>query len=182
VSVLNDTLTAERDGLAADTEVLKADLARARADLATEVEARNEAEKRLTDVVTAQRHVFADAMGRMVRREVSKAKSYQATPAKLSTWLEAFYDRSEEDIFTEALLPAVRLHLAWLGSDDDPATAARGIAREHFAESKRVIGEIVAAGPDGFGEVLQRTLSRWESTRADDWADQMARQEIRHAR
>jgi hypothetical protein len=165
--------------LSADIDTLQQQMAGAELALETE---RGISRKQLAGLVAAQRAVFADAMGRMVRREVAKAKNYQATPAKLHVWINSFYDQTEEDIFTEALLPSVRLHLAWMGSTDDPATVARAFAREHFAESQATLRAIVEAGPDGFSDVLQRTIRQWESDRAERFADRVMEQEIRHGR
>jgi hypothetical protein len=170
-----DGAKAEADTIATEAETLRTDVAQARVAVA-------EAESRLRDVLTAQRYVFADAMGRMVRREVAKAKNYQASPNRMAAWLESFYDDTEENIFVEALLPAARLHLAWMGSEQQPADFAREIARAHFAESKRTLSTIVDAGAEGFGEMVQRTLAQWESTRAETLADKVMEQELRHGR
>jgi hypothetical protein len=171
---------AETDTRAAsEAEALKTDLARARADLATELDRQRIGRGAL---VPAIRHVFVDAMGRMVRREVAKAKNYQANPLKLSAWIDSYYDQTEEELFTEALLPAMRLHLASINSVDDPVEASRAVVREHFEESKKALGLIVDAGHDGFGELLQRMLHNWEVNRADRLADRVMRTEIENGR
>lgn len=127
---------------------------------------------------TLYRALFVDAMGRMVRREVANAKSYQATPAKLRTWMQNFYDETEGAIFTEALLPSVRLHLSWIGSDRDPESYVRELVRVHFDESIAKFSAIIDGGPDGFGALLQRLLDRWTAERAERFADALVNEEI----
>lgn len=130
------------------------------------------------DATAAHRAIYADAMGRMVRREIAKAKAYQATPAKLRTWLENYYDATEAAMFVEAILPSLRLHLAWIGSERDPAECAAALVQRHFAESIEKLSDVITAGPDGFGEVLQRRLHRWEADRAEAFADALVREEL----
>jgi len=136
--------------------------------------------RRVDGAPTLYRGLYADAMGRMVRREVAKAKAYQATPAKLRTWIHAFYDETELRLFTEALLPSVRLHLAWIGSDADPEAFTRGLVRAHFDESVARLTAVCDAGADGFGDVLQRVLQRWEQDRAEQFANALMAEEIAH--
>lgn len=124
------------------------------------------------------RAVYADAMSRMVRRECAKARAYQATPAKLRTWLSTFYDSAEADIFTEAITPGIRLHVAWMGSDAKAEDVARRMVAAHFAESQETLTAICDAGPDGFGELLQRQLTRWERERAESFADALMMEEV----
>lgn len=126
------------------------------------------------------RGLYADAMGRMVRREIAKAKSYQATPAKLRTWIAAFYDEAEMRIFTEALLPSLRVHLAWVGSTADPEEFTRALVARHFAESSARLTAVCDAGADGYGDVLQRVLARWERERAEHFADALLAEEMTH--
>jgi len=174
-----ETLTRLHEVATAEAETLKTDLARARADIATELE-RQQTQR--SSLFGAVRHVVADAMGRMVRREVAKAKNFRTNPQKLGAWIDAYYDKTEEDLFVEALLPATRLHATLIESRDDPAELARGLVREHFAESMQTLTGILDAGPDGFGEMVDRTLHRWESTRADKLADRIMEEEIRNVR
>lgn len=136
--------------------------------------------QRRSAVPQLHRGLYADAMGRMVRREIAKAKSYQATPAKLRTWIAAFYDEAEMRIFTEALLPSLRVHLAWVGSTADPEEFTRALVARHFAESSARLTAVCDAGADGYGDVLQRVLARWERERAEHFADALLAEEMTH--
>jgi HK97 family phage portal protein len=136
--------------------------------------------QRRSAVPQLHRGLYADAMGRMVRREIAKAKSYQATPSKLRTWIAAFYDEAEMRIFTEALLPSLRVHLAWIGSTIDPEEFTRELVARHFSESSARLTAVCDAGADGYGDVLQRVLSRWERERAEQFADALLAEEMTH--
>jgi hypothetical protein len=138
--------------------------------------------ERVLSTTQVHRDIYAETMGRLVRREIAKAKSYQATPAKLRTWLENFYDAQEEDLFVQSLLPSVRLHLTWIGDDRDPSDVALDLVRKHFEESKAKISSVIEQGPDGYGELLQRVLVRWEQERAERFADALVREEIANGR
>ena len=140
---------------------------------------RDQVQKR-SAVPQLHRGLYADAMGRMVRREIAKAKSYQATPAKLRTWIAAFYDEAEMRIFTEALLPSLRVHLAWIGSTADPEEFTRALVARHFSESSERLTAVCDAGADGYGDVLQRVLARWERERAEHFADALLAEEMTH--
>lgn len=122
-------------------------------------------------LIEAQRGLFSDALGRMIRREVANARRYQATPQKLRSWISGYYDESERMLFIEALLPSIRVLCAWSGAVRVPTEIAQAFVDVHFRESQRQLTELIEAGPDGFGETLQRVLYRWESSRADQSAD-----------
>lgn len=68
--------------------------------------------ERMTAMIAAHRGLFVDAIGRMARREVQQARAKQATPEKLRRWLDGFMT-AEAPICVEALLPAMRVRLAW---------------------------------------------------------------------
>lgn len=158
----------ERDMLSQDIDTLQSQIA--------------EKDRRLGDLIPAVRSVLAESMGRMVRREVAKAKNYHATPSKLRTWVETFYDATEEAIFIESLLPGVRLHLALMGWAQEPEAVAQEWVRQHFSESRERLIRIVDAGPEGFMEMFQRTIQRWEADRAERFADRVIQQEIADGR
>lgn len=153
---------------------------------ATEAEAALEAEKttasmRMTAVIGAHRGLIADAMGRMIRRETEKARRAQATPEKLRHWIETFYP-AHEDICRAALLPAIRAHLAWQQSGDDPAVVTQTYVQQHIAESIRQLRLVLDSDPEDVPMTLETTLRHWELERADALADVILREAIDHVR
>jgi HK97 family phage portal protein len=176
----------------ADLAAVRVDLQAADARLMAETDARTAAEtaaqqmreaelQRMTAVIAAHRGLLVDAMGRMVRRETEKARRQQATPEKLRHWIDVFYV-THEDTCVEALLPAVRVHLAWAQSADDPLTVTRQIVREHIADSTRQLRAVANGDPDDLHVSLERMLLRWEEDRAAALADRILHEEIEHAR
>lgn len=157
-------------------------LARTReAQAAEAVEARSQAVDRLIATIAAQRGVLVDAWGRMARRAASQARTKQATPDKLRRWLEAF-PTLHEAICLEAVLPAVRLHLATCGKADDPATVATGLVREHITSLQRVVRYALDAAPEDFHAEFERLMARWEVDEPAAMADRLITEEIRDAR
>ncbi len=147
------------------------------------VEQRRQAEtERMTAVIGSHRALFVDAMGRMVRREIANAKNYSATPQRMRAWLASYYDDTERALFVEALLPSVRIHLAWMKSPAVAGDVAASLVDEHFATSQREIGAVLDAGVEGFRETTQKLLRRWESERAPQFADRVMAEEITHVR
>jgi len=140
------------------------------------VERRRLAEvKRMTDVVSAHRALMVDVLGRMVRREVEKARRHQATPQKLKAWAETFY-RDETDLWVESLEPVLRAHMAWLQSDKDVTAEARAIVEAHFAQSRQQLADVLAV--EDHAPVFERMLQRWETKRPEEVADQMVREAV----
>lgn len=155
--------------------------AQARTAAETTTQTQRQAElARLTNTLSAHRGLIVDAMGRMVRREAEKARRHQATPEKLRSWIDAFYV-THEDTCVEALLPAVRVHLAWTQSADDADTVTRTLVREHIRESVRQL-RAAAHDPDDLHVSLERMLQRWEADRPAAVADRILREEIEHVR
>jgi len=149
--------------------------------LESEVTAQRERERvRMQGVIGAHRSLIADAMGRMIRRETEKARRAQATPEKMRAWVEAFYP-SHVDIVRAALLPAIRTHLAWQQSEEDPSTLAGELAKAHVTESIRQLRAALDSEPEDYAESLETLLRRWELERSDAIADQILREEVSHA-
>lgn len=136
---------------------------------------------RLTSVLTAHRGLIVEAMGRMIRWETSKARRHQATPEKLRGWIDSYYV-THEDTCCDALLPAVRVHLAWQQSAEDPVTVTREVVREHIAESVRQLRAVANADQDELHALLERMLQRWEDERPAALADRILREEIDYVR
>lgn len=137
------------------------------------------AQRRMVAVIAAHRGLIADAMGRMIRRETEKARRAQATPEKLRAWIESFYP-VHEDIAVTAVLPAIRAHLAWKQSADDPLMVAQAIVRQHIEESQRQLRMVLESDGEDIPQTLESTLRRWESERAEALADTFLREAVDH--
>jgi hypothetical protein len=136
---------------------------------------------RLASVLGSHRALMADAVGRMSRRQAEKARRYQATPEKLRRWLETFA-AVEAPICVEALLPAVRTHLAWMQSTADPATVTVGIVKAHLATFEARLQSAADAEPDEFHATLEAVLQRWEADRPTEVADAILQEGIAYVR
>ena len=179
--------SAERVAADATAAGLEAMAARARAEEArTQAEATLTAERdaeasRLTVLVTAQRALMVDAMGRLIRRETEKARRNQATPEKLRAWASSFYSLHEEAC-CEILQPAIQASLALRGSTDDPVDVTATLVAEHVEVSQRQLLAVADVDPDEFHGELNKLLTRWEAQRPTAVADQMQTKEFSSVR
>jgi len=154
-----------------DAERLVAAEAAARTEAEAAGAAQHAAElQRMTAVVGAHRGLIADAMGRMIRRETEKARRAQATPEKLRHWIETFYP-VHDDICRAALLPAIRAHLAWQQSTDDPTVVTQALVKTHIEASIRDLRLVLDSDPEDVPMTLETTLRHWELERAEALAD-----------
>jgi chromosome segregation ATPase len=173
-------IDALKRALDANNAALEAQAERHRADVE---EARSEAlTTRDAAMITARREVVLQEIGRLLRRETAKARSYQATPQKLSSWMDNFYGKNEAEIFAQSLEPTVRVHLVAVGSEADATATTEAIVREHFEKSQRDLADVIASDPDQYRTTLERVLTRWETARAVQFADALMQKEIDHAR
>jgi hypothetical protein len=143
--------------------------------------ARDEAAARLASVLGSHRALIADAVGRMARRQAEKARRYQATPEKLRRWLETFA-AVEAPICVEALLPAVRTHLAWMQSAEDPAFVTQTLVKAHLDTFEIRLLSAADAEPDEFHATLEAVLQRWEADRPTEVADAILQEGIAYVR
>jgi hypothetical protein len=155
--------------------------ARAETSEALLVQTREETSARLASVLGSHRALIADAVGRMARRQAEKARRYQATPEKLRRWLETFAT-VEAPICVEALLPAVRTHLAWMQSTADPATVATWLVKAHLDAFEARLKSAADAEPDEFHATLEAVLQRWEVDRPAEVADAILQEGIAYVR
>jgi HK97 family phage portal protein len=163
-----------RTQLAAETE------AHAAAAAAAETE-RQAVADRDAGMIAAHRALIVDVMGRMIRRETEKARRAQATPEKLRDWIATFYP-IHADICQAALLPAIRTHLAWQGSTEDPVAVTAAFVAAHIAESIRQVRLVLETDGEDYAQTFETTLRRWELDRADAVADVILQREIDHVR
>lgn len=178
---LRETALTERQSTVDELQRQLAEAEAARQALeSTLAQGREATRARLVATIGAHRGLIVDAMGRMTRREAAQARMKQATPAKLRRWLEDF-SSTQIAMCAEALVPAMRVHLAWKGVTDDPIEAARAIASEHVGQFKARLRDVLDGPVEEFHAELEAVLTRWESSRAEIVADAVLAEEIRHA-
>jgi hypothetical protein len=118
-------------------------------------------------------------MSRIIRRETDRARKAHGSPEKLRHWADTFYPL-HADVARATLLPAVRVHLAWMQSEQDPVETTRALVDDYIAESRRQLG-LVADSPD-LAATLEQTLTWWDTARAEQIADGLMQTEIDHVR
>lgn len=136
---------------------------------------------RVAAVISAHRTLVVDVMRRMIERETDRARRAQSTPERLRHWLETFYD-GHEDLCRTALLPAVRVHCAFIGSAEDPAEVTRRLVAAHVDESKRQILMVLDGDAEEVAASLPALLHRWDTDRAPRVADRLMTKELDYAR
>lgn len=172
---------------ARDAAQAEAESARAAATAATEradstIRAAGEADAdRTAAVLSAHQALIADVMRRMIDREIDRLRRAQATPEKLRAALESFY-AGHEELCQTALLPAIRVHLAWTRSTDDPATLTRRLVAQHIEESIRQVRTVMDGDADDLAVSLNALFRSWESTRVTQLANVILQRGIDHVR
>lgn len=137
--------------------------------------------KHLEAVIASHHALAADVASRLQEREADRARAHQQSPEKMRTWIETFYGKFH-DQFVEAILPAVRVHLAWKQSTDNPRDVAVAMATRHCEESKAQLRAFLNATPDDFHVAVDHLLKRWEKDRPNAIADALLADEIAHLR
>lgn len=153
--------TQERDAHAAAVAQAQAELQQTRENHA----------QRVNGILVAHRALIADVMGRVVAREIERARKHAANPQKFRAWIDTFYGEKGVEDVAEALVPAVRAHLSILSNQCDPHEMARQLAEEHVAESAKQLRDLLHV--DEFVPMLERTLAHWEASRPEDVADRL---------
>jgi len=140
----------------------------------------SEAQAKRGTLITAQRAVVVDALGRMVRRECAAARRAAKTPATFGTWVDAFYSTYSGDL-ERALLPALTSHAALCGTTTQSA-ASRDCAAAHVLRSRTELlamsGHATAATLAAETDAL---CAGWERDRANALADTLMGEELDHA-
>jgi hypothetical protein len=95
--------------------------------------------------------------------------------------MQSFYP-AHEDVCRAALLPAMRAHLAWLGSLEDPVDATAVLVADHCRESQRQLRLVLETDPEDVPMTLESTLRAWETDRADRAADVLLKDAVQHVR
>jgi HK97 family phage portal protein len=149
-------------------------LAVERAAAVAEVEAARVADaaahREVTEKVVWRLHtVLEDVWMRLGKRECERARTKQATAAKLRAWAESFYTDSQVETVADALRPALRTYAVVRGGDADSLAVA--YARRYVTEARHAVIALLDADPTDLGLDLERLLREWEVHRPRRWAD-----------
>jgi HK97 family phage portal protein len=192
-----DRLAAELDEAqraAADAAAMVSDLTAQAQALATEAETARSEVKRVertakqtqheanAALISAHRSLVADVMRRMLEREADRLQPRAHLPLEKITDAVAKFYEGHEDLCQRSLLPAIRVHLAFLRSDADPIAVAAEWARAHVQESQRQIRAVLEGDADALGTSLTALFRRWETDRVSTVADALMQKELDYAR
>lgn len=188
VAALRDQLASverERDAAVSVRAALDQQVAAAKAALVQAEALHRQAADLVTDgdaaILAAHRDLALDTMKRLVDVEITRAQQAGKSPEKLRAWVDTFYEGHEERCVT-ALLPVVRVHLAWRRSSDDPETVTRELVRDHVDLSRRQLRAVVDEAPADLSASLHGLTRRWEAARVSTIPDLLFQQEIDYAR
>lgn len=135
----------------------------------------------MSAVVAAHRALVCDVVRRMLDREMERARRAQASTEKMRQHLSSFYD-GFADLMHAALLPAIRVHLAFIRSVEDPSEATRRVVHDHIETSRRQIVTVLDGDADELAASLAGLFHRWEQDRVTMIADRLMEEELRYAR
>ena len=82
----------------------------------------------------------------------------------------------------EWLLPAVGVHLAWLGDDADPGDLTRQLVDAHIATSRKQLAGIADLDGAELAAEIAGLLRRWETERVNVIPDRLMEREVAHVR
>jgi uncharacterized protein YlxW (UPF0749 family) len=115
-----------------------------------------------------------------VRKEAQAARraAKRGVPA-FDNWSDAFYPKHERDI-AQVIRAAMQAYVAQLGSGEPAETAAADLARTYVDASREELATLTAA-PNELENAVDLVARRWEQTRAEQLADGLMTEEVRHA-
>jgi hypothetical protein len=76
------------------------------------------------------------------------------------------------------LLPAIRTHLAWKGSSDDPHYVTTTLVQQHLTDFNGRLTAVADGDAEDFHAVLAKTLQRWETEQPERVADEFMRDAV----
>lgn len=170
-----------RQRLADETaKVEAADADRLQAVAQLRAAARSEA-ARVQAQMTAHRDLVADLMGREIGKETERVRRNAGTPEKLTAWMGPYY-ALREDALVDALRPAMRPHLAVIGSTEDVDTYTRAKIRPQLQTALLQLRAVAEGDPEDYAVALEHVLTRWERERPAALADLILQEEVSHVR
>lgn len=131
--------------------------------------------------IAAHRELVLDIMRRMVERETDRARRAQQTPEKLRAFLDSFYE-AHADLMRTALLPAIRVHLAFIRSSEDPLEATRRLVDTHVRQSQQQLRDVLTDVGESYAASVPALLYRWDSERPTTISDALMKKELDYAR
>ena len=84
------------------------------------------------------------------------------------------------DHFRGALLPAIQMHVALVGSDADPEAVTRQFAEAHVAESRRQLWLLLEQPPEDLRAAVDELMMKWDLERINTIPDALMVEEITH--
>jgi HK97 family phage portal protein len=172
-----DALTAKHEAAVASATTLSARLQEIEAEIETRIQQATKSGRGA--MVSAHRALYQDAMTRLVEREIDRIIGARSSANKLRTVMGPFYDRHVE-VVRRDLVPLLRVHLSFLGRDDDAEALAADLADQHVAQSRADLAEVYAVDPDEFPTQLSQMIQRWRARRTTELAEYLMRREIEH--
>jgi HK97 family phage portal protein len=139
------------------------------------------ASRRRARLITAQRLLIADVVRRNLAREKDKLRT-AATHGRVErvrAWIAEFYPHYT-DGFRRQLLPTIQLHVALIGSEEDPETLTRQFAEAHVAESRRQLWMLLEQPPEDLRAAVEELMMRWDLERVNVIPDALMVEEITH--
>jgi hypothetical protein len=124
-------------------------------------------------LVAAQRAIFVEAMGRLLRKEAATARRMAGRGGDaLRLWVAEFYEKHRMQL-AEAIQPAIRAHLVACGDGMGTEARADAVAAEHVGRSMQELLEVLDTKPkvSELEGTIDRLVSRWEIARPAEMAD-----------
>jgi hypothetical protein len=122
-------------------------------------------------MLTALRALVVEAVSRYLKRESNAAqRAAKKGPESFGAWVREFYG-GEVDVLRGYLVPAVGMHLAQRGLEEDATRVARDLAAEYVERSREDLLELRAGD---LPEQVERLTELWEMRRPVEMADRVA--------
>jgi hypothetical protein len=127
-------------------------------------------------IVIAHRGLIVDAVQRLLQREADRARKAQASPEKLTRWMDGFYPLHDE-VCRSTLRPVVQAWLAAVSSEEPIEAALERVVRQHVETSTLQLKVVLEdADNETLAPALERVLRRWETERAEATADRLTKE------
>jgi len=131
-------------------------------------------------VILAHRAVLVDALQRMVHKEAQAARrAAKRGVLAFTAWGQAFYAKHERDV-SQAVQAAVQAHVAQLEAPESAEAVSAALARAYVEGSRRELDTLPAV-PKELENAVDLLARRWEASRAEQLADGLMTEEVRHA-
>jgi hypothetical protein len=134
--------------------------------------------EQIAKVIAAQRTMFLDGLGRMVRREGQAVRrAAKKGPDAFRQWGVDFYPK-HATLLRDTLMPAVQQHLAYVAATIGSQEVTQRLVDEYIEQS---LAELHALPTNELENAVDQMASRWEIQRPPLVADALMTEEISHA-